>query len=137
MYKVNAASIPRSQRILGRANCLASDSVGNCVVITGSKIGDYYQVETMDPVLDGTDQAVAVITEKSSPTECVIQFHGLLSGVYSGLTAGKRLYVGIDGQLTHTPPSPAGGVLYLQLMGVAIDDEEVMLDPHVPWKRQG
>jgi len=107
------------------------------VRITGSKVSGLYQVETMDPTLDGTDQAVAVITEKTSPTECVIQFHGLLSDVYSGLTAGKRVYVGLDGQLTQTPPVPTGGVLYLQLMGVAIDDEEVMLDPHVPWKRLG
>jgi len=136
--KVNAASVPRSERILGRANCLATDDVGDCVRITGTKVGNRFQVTKVDPANSGEDQAVGIIVRKDDPTNCIVQFHGPMRGVYTGLTPGKRYWVGSDSRLTLTIGTPAvGGIFYLQFMGVATDDQEVLVDPHVPTKRRG
>jgi len=136
--KINAASVPRSERILGRANCLASDLVGDCVRITGPKVSNRYQVTKVDPTSSGEDQAVGVITRKYDPTTCVVQFHGPMSGVYTGLTPGKRYWIDSTARLTLAVATPAiGGVYYLQMMGVATDGDEILVDPHMPMKRRG
>lgn len=138
MDLLNAATVPRAEKVIKKANCLASDLAGDCVRITGPTVGGLYQVTHMDPTVDGTDQAVGVIISKTTSTLCYVQFHGPLHGVYAGLTPGKRLYVNADSQLTHTPPTPAGGgVLYLQVMGSAIDESVVLLTPETPVKRYG
>lgn len=136
--KVNAASVPRSERILGRGDCLATDDVKDCVRITGPKVLNRYQVTKMDPTVSGEDQAVAVIIKKYSPTDCIMQFHGPLRDVYTGLTPGKRYWIGTDSRLTTAVGVPAvGGVFYLQFMGVATSDDEILIDPHVPVKKRG
>lgn len=136
--KVNAASVPRSERILGRANCLATDDVLDCVRITGPKVASRYQVTKFDPTNSGEDQAVGIIVRKLDPTTCIVQFSGPLKDVYTGLTSGKRYWVGTDSRLTLTVGTPGvGGVFYLQLMGVATDSDEILVDPHMPMKRRG
>ena len=133
MEKANVASIPRSQKILCRANCLSSDAVGHCVCITGSKTGSVYAVTKMDPRLSGTNQAVGIITKKYSSTLCRFQLFGPLIGVYSSLVPGKRYWIDGDSTITPIRPSPLpGGVLYLQLMGVALDDDELLIHPNMP-----
>jgi len=136
--KVNAASVPRSERILGRANCLATDSVMDCVRITGSKVSNRFQVTKVDPTNPGEDQAIGIIIKKYDPTTCVVQFHGPMRGVYTGLAPGKRYWIDTNARLTTAIGTPAiGGVFYLQMMGVATDDEEILVDPHMPMKRRG
>ena len=136
--KLNAASVPRSERILGRANCLATDAVQDCVRITGPKGSNRYQVTLVDPTNPTEDQAVGVIVKKYDSTTCVVQFHGPMRSVYTGLAAGKRYWIGADGRLTLTAGTPgAGGIFYLQMMGVATSDDEILLDPHMPVRRRG
>ena len=106
--KVNAASVPRSERILGRGNCLATDDVQDCVRITGPKVSNRFQVTKVAPDVLGEDQA------------------------------GKRYWIGADSKLTTSIGVPAvGGVFHLQFMGVATSDDEILIDPHVPVKRRG
>jgi len=138
VQKVNAASVPRAERILGRANCLATDAVGDCVRITAAKIANRFQVTKFVPTVTGTDQAVGIIIKKDDPTTCIVQFHGPMRGVYTGLTPGRRYWVGSDSRLTLSVGVPGiGGVFYLQMMGVATDDEEILVDPCLPMKRRG
>lgn len=133
MQKVNVPSIPRAQKVLGRAACLSTDQVGHCVKITGPKVGSLYTVAQFDPTVQGSDQGVGIITKKHSSTLCRVQFFGPMVGVYNSLLPGKRYWVGTDSQLTNVRPSPSvGGYLYLQFMGVATDSSELMLDPHIP-----
>ena len=62
--KANAASIPRSQRILGKANCLATDLLGDCVRITGPKVANRYQVTRVNIATAGNPPAVGIIVRK-------------------------------------------------------------------------
>jgi hypothetical protein len=129
----NAASIPRSQKILIRATCLSTDLVGYCVRISGSKTGSIYDVTKMDPTDPSTNQAVGIITQKYSSTLCQVQLSGPLANVYSSLVPGKRYWIDTDSTLTEDRPSPLpGGVLYLQLMGVALSDNEILISPSLP-----
>jgi hypothetical protein len=104
--------------------CLATDQVFDCVYIRGDlDPSGKYRVGKADPY--GLKMpAVGVITEKTSPTECVFQWIGELGG-FPGLISGKTLWVGLDGKLTHTmPSSPA----YQQCMGAAVSSTTVLLN---------
>lgn len=139
MHQANAAPIPRAEKALGRANCLATDSVGDLVRITSNKVGNRYQVTRADPTGGTTIPAVAVILRKFSPTECVVQFHGPLPAsrmdgppaVYTTLSAGMAYFLGTDG----LPAAPgdvnfpvAGGTTHFQQIGVANDAGELYLN---------
>jgi len=128
--KVNAASIPRAQKILGKANCLAGDLVGDCVRITGPKVANRYQVARVDITVPGSPPAVGVIVRKDSPTLCVVQFHGPMVGIYTGLVAGVAYLVGTDGRLAKvgdlTYPS---GSVFFQQMAVATSSNELLVSP--------
>ena len=54
MQKANLASVPRSERILGRSDCLTTDAVGDIVRITGAKVGNRFQVAKIDLSLPET-----------------------------------------------------------------------------------
>lgn len=127
--KVNAASVPRSERILGRANCLAADSVGDVVRIRAAKTGNRFEVETVDISTIGSPPGVAVVVKKYTATDCIVQFHGPLRGVYTGLTPGRAYLVGTDS--TPAIPGdanyPVGGSDYFQQMGVSTSDDEILL----------
>jgi hypothetical protein len=90
-----------------RANCLSSDVVGNAVYMTGPVVGDLYQVETVD-----------------------ISQSRIISGIYSGMDVNKSQFIDSDGSLVGTPPTPPPGSVYLwQVMGRAISDDILYLDP--------
>jgi len=129
--KVNAASVPRSERILGRSVCLSSDLVGHCVRIRAPKTGNRFEVEKLNITVSGSPPAVAVVIKKYSPTDCIIQFSGPMIGVYGGLSFGAACLVGTDGLLAQVGDAnyPVGGVNYFQQMGVATSTNEVLLNP--------
>jgi len=138
VQKANVPSIPRAEKVLRRAQCSAAEAVGDCVRISGSKIGSLYQVRKMDPTVAGTDQAVGIVTKKYDATTCRVQLWGPMPDVYGSLVPGQRYWVDVDSTLTPVRPSPApGGVLYLQMMGVALDDDELLVDPHMPMVMRG
>lgn len=127
--KVNAASVPRSERILGRADCLASDVVGKVVRIRAPKVGNRFQVETVDISAPGSPPGVAVVVKKYTATDCIIHFHGPLRGVYTGLTPGAQYWVGTDSLPAAVGDAnyPIAGSDYFQQMGVATSDGELLV----------
>ena len=107
--------------------------------ITGNQVNGYVQVTSVDPTDPNEDQAVGVIVDKIDATTCWLIMWGRMRDVYTGLVPGQRYWVGSDSKLTDVRPSPApsGGTYNLQLMGVAIDDEELMLNPQMPTVLRG
>ena len=133
------AVVPHKRGNLAIGNCLASDEVGDCVRVTGDQVGGRVQVTSMDPTNPTEDQAIGIIIDKINATTCMVIFQGTMRDVYTGLVPGKRYWVGSDAKLTDVLPSPApaGGVYHLQLMGVAMDDEELLLNPQMPTMLRG
>lgn len=135
MPLLNALSVPRGlatfPRKWLRANCLATDSVGDCVYVTGNEVGGLYQVSKADPTNWAKMPAVGVITSKRSPTECRVQFLGEIQNVYTGLTVRNILFVAVDGRLSPTPPAPApGGYAFVQPMGTVLSSARLMIMPN-------
>ena len=123
----------RSASELVRANCTGAESVQDVVRITSDVVGGKYQVEKVDITDASYDVALGVIVEKSSPTDCVVQLGGQLSGVYSGLTAGRPLFIGDDARLTHSVPTrPAVGVKLVYNAALALDSDELLLRFQMP-----
>ena len=108
MRLANPASIPRAEKVLGRANCLAGDVVGDCVIITGAKVSNRFQVRRIDPGVD-TAVAVGILIEKTSATEGTVQFLGPMAGVYIGLLPGATYYVGERRQADDDGYGPSHG----------------------------
>lgn len=128
--KVNAASVPRSERILGRADCLASDVVGDVVRIRAAKVGNRFQVEKVDISTVGSPPGVAVVVKKYTATDCIVHFNGPLRSVYAGLAPGVSYLVGTDSQPAAVGDInyPAAGSDYFQQMGVATSDGELLVN---------
>lgn len=134
------AVVARKKREFSLGNCLASDEVGDCVRVTGAEVAGRVQVTKVDPTVPDTDQAVGIIVDKIDTTTCIVMLNGMMRDVYTGLVPGKRYWIGSDSKLTDVRPSPDPGVgsyYYLQLMGVAMDDEVLRLDPQLPMVLRG
>jgi hypothetical protein len=134
MPLLNALSVPRGlatfPRKWLRANCLATDGVGDCVYVTGDDVGGIYQVARADPSDQLKMPAIGIITFKKSATECRVQFIGEVHSIYVGLAPRSTLFVGSDGRLSHTPPVPAvGGYAFIQPMGSAVGSGVVVMLP--------
>jgi hypothetical protein len=129
VHKVNAASVPRSERILGRADCLATDALGDVVRIRAAKVANRFQVEKVDISTVGSPPAVAVVVRKYTATDCIVQFHGPLRAIYGALTPGRAYLVGTDS----TPATvgdanyPVAGSDYFQQMGVSTSTDELLI----------
>lgn len=126
----NPASIPRSEKVLGRANCLAGDFVGGVVYITGAKVSNRYQVATANPALSAKMPAAGLLIRKDTATLGIVQFHGPVKNVYGGLTPGATYYVGTDGLLSRPgdPNFPPLSTAWFQKAGVATGVAEIFLD---------
>jgi len=128
--KANAASIPRSERVLGRAECLATDSVGDVVRIRAAKSANVFKVEKADISVLAKMPAVGVIFRKDSATDAWVQFHGPLRGVFSGLTPNARYFVGTDGTIAEDGDGNYPTYLdSFQQIGVATSDDELLIHP--------
>lgn len=115
--------------IIELANCLASDNVGNAVYCTSDKTGSYYNVTTVDITDRSKMEALGVIIEKTSITTCKIQMFGLIQSVFTGLTPGAQMVIGLNGVLTHPSQLPDEFVTpyWFQAMGQAISSTDVVL----------
>lgn len=132
--KVNAASVPRSERILGRADCLSTDLVGDCVRISGDKIGNRYQVEKID--ITETYPFAAIVVKKYSSTDCIIQFHGPLRDLYTSLSASFIYVVGTDARPAKVGDvnyPVAGGTTFFQQIGISTSLNELLINPSPPF----
>ncbi len=106
--------------------CVAGDAVGDLMYVTGpgktvakSDITDF----TKTPV-------VGCIVSKPTATSCIIQTAGLVSSVYTGLTAGKIYVVGTNSRPALALPVPAPSTsLFLQQIGIAVDTNLLLISP--------
>lgn len=120
------------------ANCLAGDSVGNAVKVTGAPVGGLYQVSTVDVTDPSALLTAGVIISKDTPTTCAVQLTGVVSGVYAGLSEGRTYFVDLTGAPSLTPPIAApGGIAYVQPLGTALAADVLLLQPQPPVKRTG
>ena len=131
MQKANSASVPRSERILGRSDCLTTDAVGDIVRITGAKVGNRFQVARIDISLAADPPAAGIIIKKpvAGGTDCVVQFDGPMRGTYTSLTPHAAYVVGTDGRLAKTGDAnfPAA-TDPLQQVGEATSTDELLIN---------
>lgn len=122
MELANPASVPRSERILSRADC-ASGVVGEAVYVTGAAVGNKLQVARLD-VTSPTDPPFAgVIVKDLGGGECIVQLHGTMRGILTGLTVGSFYFVDSDGTLSDTP------AISSHVVGLAVSDDIIVIDP--------
>jgi len=106
--------------------CASSAAVGDLVYVSGSG----KNVAKADITNFSKLPVVGCITSKPTSTTCVVQCHGLVSGIYGGLTPGKAYVVSSSGRPTATLPVPSSGqTLFIQPVGMAIDVNVLLLQP--------
>lgn len=129
------ASSDLSEKIIEDAVCFDDDSVGDCVRIVSQRdLSGRLMVGRID--ITAQKKACGIIISKSSPTACKVQLHGIMSGVYTGLTPGESYMIDTASRLTTTLPTPpASGFVYVQHMGHAVSDDELFIHPNNPIKR--
>lgn len=131
--RLQTAPLSSSGDQLLEAFCFASDVVGRAVYIMGNKVGDKYQVTTVDIDNIITVPAIGIILEKLTSTTCIVQTGGIIRDIYTGLTPQKPLFIGTDGMLTHTVASyPLTGRRAHQMMGQALATTELFLHVKSP-----
>ena len=115
------------------AQCLVSDEVGNAVYVSGDKVGDFYQVTTVDITDKSKMPAKGVIVEKISTTQCLVRTGGVEEDFGAGLTPDERFFVGTDGKLTSTTPSkPISGIKFAQVIAHAVSSQDVLVNLEHP-----
>jgi hypothetical protein len=125
MQRLNTASPQRAEQILGQADCLAGDVIGDTVRITGPQVANKYQVAAVGS--GGSLPSVGIVLKKSGSTTCIVQFDGPVRGVYTGLTPNAAYVVGTDNR-----PAKAGDGNFpttdpIQQIGIATSNDELLL----------
>lgn len=73
--------------------------------------------------------AIGVIQSKSTPTLCVVQVAGPIP--IGSLDPGKIYFIGHTKQASRPCPVPApGSSLMVQIVGMALDENRLMLEPN-------
>ena len=113
-----------------RAVCLLTDQVGTAVYIRDNKNG-YYKVARCNPASLAKMPSIGVIVKKWDFTQALVQFSGVVEGVYTGLIPNQTYWVGSSGDLAAAPPPIDGTTLesYSQAIGVALDESVLLLRP--------
>lgn len=117
------------------ADCQPTDEVRDVVRISADAVGGVYQVGKLDITSSAAELALGVIISKASPTRCTVQVGGQMAGIYTGLDAGKPLFVGGDAKLTHVVPiHPATGIKWVHFIAQALSSDVVLLQVQGPSK---
>ncbi len=119
------------------ADCIATDTAGDFVYVTGASVGGVRQVTRVDVFDPDTMPSVGVIILKRTTTRCVVQAFGEIAAV--GLVPQGRYWIGTDSRLAaNFPPRPVGGIVVAQVVGVALDTTALLLRPDLnPFKLRG
>ena len=112
-----------------RALCTSAELVGRWVYSSGPKVGDLHQVRLADPSDETKMPIVGLVVKKLSETECIVQSHGRVEGVFSGLAIGR--YNGWeDGEMDPlAPPVGLYGYAWVQAVGNALSDDVFYANP--------
>lgn len=110
------------------AQCQSADEVGQFVYSTGPKVGTLYQVARVDITDLSKMPAVGVITHKTTPTTCSVQWIGELASVYTGMVRGNVYFIDEDARISSTPPVLSGR--FVQRVGTALDEDVLLLVPN-------
>lgn len=109
--------------------CTAAEAVGKTVYISGPMVGDHFQVRLSDPTDAAKMPVVGFVVKKLSADECIVQQHGQMPDVLSGLSLG-RYNAQEDGDIH--PSAPAVGVngyAHVQAVGYAVAENVFFIQP--------
>lgn len=129
-----AGPTPTTDEIVDAA-CTSGDAPGDVVYVNADKIGTLYTVTKVD--IDNAESwraiGIGVIKSKSDLTTCKVQLGGLLVGVYTGLTPGRRMFVNTSSKLSpNPPPAPLAGRRLSQRIAYAMASDTLLIDPKEP-----
>jgi len=114
------------------AYCQATDEEGNVVRTIAPKIGNYYNVTTIDIEDKKTLPVKGIIVHKDSPTatECKLILLGEIDGLLTGLTVDDFLFVDEDGKLVNSAPLPGVGENCFSVpVAKVLDTDVIDFDP--------
>ena len=113
------------------ADCLATDAIGDPVIVTGPSVLSFPQVTRVDIKTTGlTKPSVGVISEKSTPTRCKVITLGEFTYSPATLVPGKPYWAAYGGGLTDVIPTPdPAGKIACQVIGTAIDTGRLIVNP--------
>lgn len=134
MQLLNPLTVAHANRLYPAKSFMATVppglSVGDCVYVSGPKVGDLCQVDRADPADILKMPAIGVLIAMAISGQGEVQFLGEMLGVYSGLNVRKSLFVDEAGRLSEAPPAAApGGYAYVQALGYSIDLTSLILVP--------
>jgi hypothetical protein len=119
---------------LRAANCTVDEQVGMWVCIVGNKVAGKDQVRKADPMDYTKWPSVGVIVNKSTVTNCIVQWFGETEGIFSGLSAGEPYFVGLDSYISDNSPTPLVGLeARAQKIGVATSETQLYVMPSSRW----
>lgn len=119
------------------ADCPSGALVGDMVAITADRIGGIYQVGLCD-ITQAGKRAAGMVVAKQSPTRCTVQRGGEVAGLYTGLTPGRPVFLGLGtgARLVQlVPPLGAYPTLYHERAGLALAGDVISLDIEPATKR--
>jgi len=105
------------------AKCSSSEQVGDLVFIYDGMIDGALVVRKCDPTDRAKMPAFGMIIEKTGTLDCVVQRHGMVFDLYSGLVPNDFYFVDLLGEVGDYP-RPG----YKQNVGQAIADNVFFLN---------
>lgn len=99
--------------------CNVTTAVGDVVIFSTITVG---KVDELTSNVYG-DLALGIVKTKTSTITCVVRLFGELSG-FSGLSPGRRVFVGTGGAPTTTKPATG----HLQIIGKATSATEILVN---------
>lgn len=103
------------------SDCTVAEQVGDPVVFSTL---DDDSVERLTSNVYDSRLVVGIITEKPTPTTCIVITMGILTDITSGLSRGLPVWVSLTGGLTTT--KPASG--HWQVLGNAISATSISVN---------
>lgn len=118
MPVIGAALPVDRQSLMADFDCPSDVSLRDLVYL------DLVSSETVKKALSNTtvNHVIGFVAQKISDTRCRVLIAGTLGG-FSGLLAGRSVFVGADGSLTQTRPESG----YLQRVGVAVSENKILV----------
>jgi hypothetical protein len=112
------------------ALCPSTVAVGDLVRVVSSG-----HVDKTDILDIASLPAIGIVTAKATTTNCTVQTHGIVSGLFTGLTPGLLYYVARNSTLGAIPVPTSGEILFWQAVGVALTPTSLIFTPSLTLSR--